>query len=85
MTEAVAALEALGAAESPAFDEALTKFYERWRTNPLVIDKWFAVQASSPRADALARVIGLLQQGRIAVYLMYSFVTLAATLLAVMR
>ncbi|MBL8545654.1 MAG: aminopeptidase N [Hyphomonadaceae bacterium] len=56
MTEAVAALEALGAAESPAFDEALTKFYARWQANPLVIDKWFAVQASSPRTDALARV-----------------------------
>jgi len=55
MTEAVAALEALGASESPAFDEALTKFYERWKANPLVIDKWFAVQASSPRADALQR------------------------------
>ena len=56
MTEAVAALEALGAAESPAFDEALSKFYERWQANPLVIDKWFAVQASSPRGDALQRV-----------------------------
>ncbi|MEQ1490428.1 MAG: aminopeptidase N [Terricaulis sp.] len=56
MTEAVAALEALGAAESPAFDAALTKFYERWQANPLVIDKWFAVQASSPRMDTLARV-----------------------------
>ncbi|MEZ5973223.1 MAG: aminopeptidase N [Hyphomonadaceae bacterium] len=56
MTETIAALEALGAAESPAFDEALSRFYERWQANPLVIDKWFAVQASSPRADALARV-----------------------------
>ena len=56
MTEAVAALEALGAAESPAFDEALTAFYERWKANPLVIDKWFSVQAASPRGDALARV-----------------------------
>ncbi len=55
MTEAIAALEALGAAESPAFDTALEKFYERWKSNPLVVDKWFAVQASSPRADALAR------------------------------
>jgi aminopeptidase N len=55
MTEAVAALEALGASESPAFDDALTKFYERWKANPLVIDKWFAVQASSPRSDALQR------------------------------
>jgi aminopeptidase N len=56
MTEAVAALEALGASESSAFDEALTRFYERWQANPLVIDKWFAVQAASPRSDALARV-----------------------------
>jgi aminopeptidase N len=55
MTEAIAALEALGAAESPRFDEALTKFYERWKANPLVVDKWFAVQASSPRGDALQR------------------------------
>ncbi len=55
MTEAAAALEALGASGSEAFDTALTKFYERWRANPLVIDKWFAIQASSPRADALAR------------------------------
>jgi aminopeptidase N len=55
MTEAIAALEALGASESPSFDEALMNFYERWRANPLVIDKWFAVQASSPRPDALQR------------------------------
>lgn len=33
----------------------------------------------------LARLIGLMQQGRIAVYLLYSFLTLIATLLAVMR
>ena len=36
-------------------------------------------------ANALARLFGRLQQGRISVYLMYSFVTLAATLMAVMR
>ncbi len=55
MTETVAALEALGASGRPAFDEALTRFYERWRDNPLVIDKWFAIQAAAPRTDALAR------------------------------
>jgi hydrogenase-4 component B len=33
----------------------------------------------------LARLIGLMQQGRIAVYLLYSFVTLVVTLLVVMR
>jgi formate hydrogenlyase subunit 3/multisubunit Na+/H+ antiporter MnhD subunit len=36
-------------------------------------------------AATLARLIGLLQQGRIAVYLLYSFLTLAATLLAVIQ
>jgi len=36
-------------------------------------------------ANSLARLMGLLQQGRISVYLLYSFLTLAATLLAVMR
>ena len=41
-----------------------------------------------PIADAamyLARLVGMVQQGRIAMYLLYSFLTLAATLLAVMR
>ncbi len=59
MTESIAALEALGASGSDGFEAALTSFYERWRTNPLVIDKWFAVQASAPRADTLARVENL--------------------------
>ena len=36
-------------------------------------------------ANRLARLIGLMQQGRIAVYLLYSFLTLVATLLAVMQ
>ncbi len=55
MTESIAALEALGASGAAAFDDALGRFYEKWRTNPLVVDKWFAVQAAAPRADALAR------------------------------
>lgn len=36
-------------------------------------------------ANYLARLMGMLQQGRISVYLLYSFLTLIATLLAVMR
>jgi aminopeptidase N len=59
MTETAAALEALGASGSPAFDDALARFYDHWRANPLVIDKWFAIQASSPRDDALQRVENL--------------------------
>jgi aminopeptidase N len=59
MTESAAALEALGASGSASFDNALNRFYTRWRANPLVIDKWFAAQAASPRDDALARVARL--------------------------
>lgn len=32
--------------------DAITAFYENWQHDPLVIDKWFAVQASSPQATA---------------------------------
>jgi aminopeptidase N len=63
MTEKVAALEALGASEAPAFDDALARFYEQWKHNPLVIDKWFAIQAASPRHDALERVARLRTHG----------------------
>jgi aminopeptidase N len=56
MTESIAALEALANADSALFDDALARFYERWQSNPLVIDKWFAVQAAAPRTDAIERV-----------------------------
>ena len=56
MTETMAALEALGAAGGDDFEPALADFYRKWRSNPLVADKWFAVQAAAPRTDALARV-----------------------------
>jgi aminopeptidase N len=56
MTEQMAALEALGASGLVAFDVALAAFHRTWAASPLVMDKWFAVQAAAPRADALARV-----------------------------
>jgi hydrogenase-4 component B len=45
---------------------------------------WLYLPAAGLAAH-LARLIGRMQQGRIAVYLLYSFLTLAATLLAVMH
>ncbi|MBI1187931.1 MAG: aminopeptidase N [Alphaproteobacteria bacterium] len=59
MTESIAALEALGAAGGARFEDALARFYERWKQRPLVIDKWFNAQAAAPRADAIARVRAL--------------------------
>jgi NADH:ubiquinone oxidoreductase subunit 5 (subunit L)/multisubunit Na+/H+ antiporter MnhA subunit len=42
-------------------------------------------QPITAAVNELGRVMGMVQQGRISVYLLYSFLTLVATLLAVMR
>ena len=59
MTDAMGGLGALMLIGGEAFDEALAHFYDRWRDEPLVVDKWFAIQAQSPASDAIGRVLGL--------------------------
>lgn len=59
MTDRMAALGTLSLHDTPEREEALADFCERYRDNPLVIDKWFALQAMIPAADTLARVQGL--------------------------
>ena len=59
MTDAMGGLGALMLIGGEAFDEALAHFYDRWRDEALVVDKWFAIQAQNPAPDALARVMGL--------------------------
>jgi aminopeptidase N len=59
MTDAMGGLTALMLIGGPAFEDALADFYERWKAEPLVIDKWFAVQARDPGEGALGRVLGL--------------------------
>jgi len=59
MTDAMGGLSALMLLGGEAFDQALADFFERWKHEPLVIDKWFAVQARSPSEDVLGRVLGL--------------------------
>jgi len=56
MTDMVGGLAALMILGGEDFETALTTFYDRWRDEPLVIDKWFALQARDPSAGALARV-----------------------------
>jgi aminopeptidase N len=38
----------------------MADFYERWKDDALVLDKWFAVQARAPRHDSVEIVEGLL-------------------------
>ncbi|MCL4144064.1 UNVERIFIED_CONTAM: hypothetical protein GTU68_034578 [Idotea baltica] len=45
MTEQLACLRALAGMSGGPRTEALTHFEEQWKDNPIVMDKWFAVQA----------------------------------------
>ena len=60
MTDAMAALTWLAQLDCPERDKALEEFYARWQDEPLVVDKWLAVQAGSRLADTLPRVQRLL-------------------------
>ncbi|MGY0712482.1 aminopeptidase N [Azospirillum argentinense] len=60
MTDVMAALQFLSNSNAPERDEAIAAFYERWKGEALVVDKWFGVQATSHRPDALERVTALL-------------------------
>ena len=59
MTEKMGALEALSEIDGDWFDAALAYFLERWHDRPLVVNKWFTVQAAASRDDAMARVAKL--------------------------
>jgi len=56
MTDTMAALRGLSHLAIPERELALEQFYTRWRHEPLIIDKWFAVQAASLLPDTLPQV-----------------------------
>ena len=56
MTDEFAALRVLVEAGKGVRETPLETFYEKWRDNPLVIDKWFAIQALSQAPDTLEQV-----------------------------
>jgi len=60
MTESMAALGWLAQLECPEREKALEAFYAQWQDEPLVVDKWLAVQAGSRLSDTLPRVRRLL-------------------------
>ena len=59
MTDREAALRALVAAGSPLASQALGHFHARFRHDALVVDKWFAIQATAPEpaAEGTGRVL----------------------------
>ena len=59
MTDRQGALGVLANGDSPERVRALADFFERFRTDALVLDKWFSTQAVSTRPDTPAAVEAL--------------------------
>ncbi|MBV9190079.1 MAG: aminopeptidase N C-terminal domain-containing protein, partial [Betaproteobacteria bacterium] len=53
-------LGCLAQLECPERDKALQEFYAKWKDEPLVVDKWLAVQAGSRLTSTLKNVGTLL-------------------------
>lgn len=56
MTDVDSALRVLTSTESEERDIALSKFYAKWQSTPLVVDKWLAIQSSSTNQNVLETV-----------------------------
>jgi aminopeptidase N len=56
MTDRQGALGVLVSLDAPQRQAALAEFYERYRADTLVIDKWFGLQAAAQRLDTLDQV-----------------------------
>ncbi len=61
MTDTMAALRCLVNIACPEREKVLEEFYQQWQGDPLVIDKWFALQASAKLPDTLSRVKNLMR------------------------
>ncbi len=59
MTDVLSALAILSGVACPERLDALAAFYQAWRHDPLVLDKWFAIQALSPLPDTVRAVTEL--------------------------
>ncbi len=67
MTDRQGALVVLVSLDAPEREQALKAFYDRYEDDPLVIDKWFAVQASAQRADTVEQVEALAKHGKFSI------------------
>ncbi|MES2698583.1 MAG: aminopeptidase N [Pseudomonadota bacterium] len=59
MTDRQGALMVLAGLKGPQRTHKLIDFYQRYRSNPLVIDKWFSLQAGSLHPQAIEHVKAL--------------------------
>ena len=56
MTDTLGALKAAQYVDVPVFEKLMAEFEQKWRHNPLVLDKWFALHATQPRENILSTI-----------------------------
>ncbi len=61
MTDSIAAIQLIASRNSPLRSKMLEDFYQKWKNDPLVLDKWFAAQAASDHPDVLSHVQALVK------------------------
>jgi aminopeptidase N len=59
MTDQLAALGVLAGIDCPERSAALAAFHAKWHDDPLVLDKWFSIQATSALPDTVGHVRAL--------------------------
>lgn len=59
MTNVMAAIANIANTDFPEREDVLAFFYHRWKNDPLVVDKWLTIQATSRLPNTLERVRAL--------------------------
>ena len=60
MTDQMAAFSTLAHSGRPERQQVIADFYQQWQGDSLVLDKWFAVQATAPLPETLGEVQALM-------------------------
>lgn len=64
MTDELSALVTLTRLGGQRVETTMEEFYTKWESNPLVLDKWFSVQAMRPHAGGVDSIIRLAKSPR---------------------
>lgn len=64
MTDELAALITLSRLGGQRVETTMEAFYDKWKDNPLVVDKWFSVQAMRSHAGGITSIMGLTEPTR---------------------
>jgi len=59
MTDEIGALVTLSRLGGQRVESSMTQFFEKWKDQPLVIDKWYSVQSMRHHADGIHAIIRL--------------------------